>query len=134
MVPFVERVGAAAKVVGPTSYRVGYRLESSQAIVCQVEIPAEVVEQAVAEDLSPSNRMTPAGEVISAFAGVRSNSISESARCPAEAVDQLVARAIDPGNLRAEEAGITELKILLARLERSVTLVKQALAEIPADS
>jgi hypothetical protein len=134
MVPFVERIGAGAEAIGPTSYRVGYRLESSDAIVSLMEIPAAAVEQTVAEGLSLSTSITPTGEVISALAESRSTSISKSAHCSAEAVDELVARAIDPGNLRDEEAGIAELKMLLARLERSVALVKQALAEIPARS
>jgi hypothetical protein len=45
-------------------------------------------------------------------------------------IERLVADAVDAGNVHLEEAGTEELKTLLARLERSVLLVKRALEQI----
>jgi hypothetical protein len=43
----------------------------------------------------------------------------------------LVARMVTQENLRLEEATTSDLKSLLHRLERSVGLVKEAIARVP---
>lgn len=48
-----------------------------------------------------------------------------------EQIDGLVARAVSDQNLGLEEATAVELKSLLARLEHSVGLVKDAIARMP---
>ena len=121
--PFVERIGPAQDVVGPSAYRFGYRTEATKDVLSVIEIPAEIVEEAVTSKLSLSVTMSPAGELCatSSACGAR----IDSALIPADVV---VAEAVAPENLRLEEAGPEELRTLLVRLERSITCVKDALA------
>lgn len=128
--PFIEAVGPVRDVVGATAYRIGYRVQETGHILAAIEIPAEIIEEAVASKLSASVMMSPNGELAVAT-GVFSflNTCYESARI---AIDILVAQVVAPENLRLEEAGPDELGTLLIRLERSVTCVKDALARCDA--
>lgn len=124
--PFAERiVGAQAA----NTYRFGYRIERTKDVVTAVILPAETVELALTARFSLSARMSPTGDISPALTDPANISIAPSAVWGVESLEQLVADAINAKNLRLEEAGATELRILLARLERSVMLVTMALAE-----
>jgi hypothetical protein len=49
-------------------------------------------------------------------------------------IDDLLQRAVSAENLRLEETKIVDLRILLKRLERSVSLVKEAIDQMAAGS
>ena len=50
--PFFEAVGPARDVVGATAYRIGYRIQGTGDVLAAIEIPAEIVEEAVTSKLS----------------------------------------------------------------------------------
>lgn len=128
--PFIQRLGSASDSVSVGTYRFGYRLKETADVLSAVDIPAEAVELVITTDLFLSASISPTGDVVSAFNSSNGISIAEGTRGTIESIENLVARALDTDNLRLEEAGPTELKILLARLERSVTLVKATLAQM----
>jgi hypothetical protein len=64
--PFVERVGPAQDVVGASSYHFGYRMEATEDVLSVIEMPAEIVEEAVTSKLSLSVTMSPRGELVAA--------------------------------------------------------------------
>ena len=123
--PFVERIGPAQAIVCASAYRFGYRAETTKVVLAAIEIPAEIIENAVTSKLSISITMSPAGEL----AATATDTYADSAPIP---IDLLVAQVVAPENLRLEEAGPDELRTLLIRLERSVTCVKDALARCGA--
>ena len=125
--PFVERIGPAQAIVCASAYRFGYRAETTKVVLAAIEIPAEIIENAVTSKLSISITMSPAGEL----AATATDTYASAPACPDTApipIDLLVAQVLAPENLRLEEAVGDELRTLLVRLERSVTCVKDALA------
>ena len=124
--PFIEAVGSVRDVVGASAYRVGYRVQGTGHVLAAIEIPAEIIEEAVTSRLSVSVTMSPTGEVAVATGEF---SFAHAYYDPASiAVDVLVAQVVAPENLHLEEAGPEDLRTLLIRLERSATCVKDALA------
>jgi hypothetical protein len=73
--------------------------------------------------------MSPTGDVAPTLVG-SGDAIAPNVVWVADSIERLVADAVDAGNVHLEEAGTEELKTLLARLERSVLLVKRALEQI----
>jgi hypothetical protein len=61
--PFVERIGPAQAIVCASAYRFGYRAETTKVVLAAIEIPAEIIENAVTSKLSISITMSPAGEL-----------------------------------------------------------------------
>jgi hypothetical protein len=125
--PFIEAVGPVRDVVGVSAYRVGYRVHGTGEVIAAINIPAQIVEQAVSSKLSISVTMSPTGEL-----SATSSSCAATFDSPLIPIDALVARVVAPENLHLEEAGGDELRTLLVRLERSVTCVKGALARCGA--
>ena len=124
--PFFEAAGPVRDVLGATAYRIGYRAQGTGQVLAVIEIPAEVVEEAVASKLSASVMMSPNGDL-----AVATGAFSFVHACydtAPIAIDVLVVQVVAPENLRLEEAGPEELRMLLVRLERSVTIVNDALA------
>jgi hypothetical protein len=121
--PFIEAVGGARDVVVASAYRVGYRVNGTGEVIAAINIPAQMVEQAVTSQLSISVMMSPTGELSAMSSSCAAT--FDSALIP---IDVLVAQVVAPENLHLEEAGPDELRALLIRLERSVTCVKDALA------
>jgi len=126
--PFAERINSVRDSLSVSTYRFGYRVGRTKDILSAVEIPADTVELAITADLFLSARMSPTGDLFAVIVGP-SESTAMGAGRAVESVEHLVARAVDAENLRLEESGPNDLKILLARLERSVTFVKGALAQ-----
>ena len=125
--PFIEAVGPVRDVVGASAYRVGYRVHGTGEVIAAIDIPAQMVEQAVTSQLSISVMMSPTWELSAMSSSCAAT--FDSALIP---TDVLVAQVVAPENLRFEEAGPEELRTLLIRLERSVTCVKEALARCGA--
>jgi hypothetical protein len=124
--PFIEAVGPVRDVVGVSAYRIGYRVHGTGEVIAAINIPAEIVEEAVTSKLSISVTLSPTGEVTAALEESTPAYVAnfDSTLIP---IDALVARVVAPEYLHLEEAGGDELRTLLVRLERSVTCVKDAL-------
>ena len=45
--PFIEAVGPVRDIVGASAYRVGYRVHGTGEVIAAIEIPAQIVEEAV---------------------------------------------------------------------------------------
>lgn len=105
--------------LGPMSYRAGYRLRTT--IICNVELPAAIVEAAIIAKSTLATMITPDGNVRSSV-GVSAGSKSRT-----EPIDQLIAQLLSVENLRLEEISAANLGLLLERLERSVELVRQVM-------
>ena len=56
--PFIDALGKARDVVGATAYRLGYRVHGTGDVIAALEIPAEIVEEAVTSKLFISIAMT----------------------------------------------------------------------------
>lgn len=98
-------------------------------MVATVDIPAETVERAVTAGLFISVRMTLNGKITSTvFSSTRE--IAQDATWMPSQIEDLVSNAVHPENLRMEDATATDLKSLLASLQRSVRFVKDALNQI----
>ena len=125
--PFIEAVGPVRDIVGASAYRVGYRVHGTGEVIAAIEIPAQIVEEAVTSSLSISVTMSPTGELSATSSSCAAT--FDSALIP---TDVLVAQVVAPENLHLEEAGPENLRTLLVRLEHSVTCVKDALARCGA--
>jgi hypothetical protein len=125
--PFIEAVGPVRDVIGASAYRVGYRVHGTGEVIAAIEVPAEIVEEAVKSKLSISVTMSPTGELSATSFSCAAT--FDSVLIP---TDVLVARVVAPENLHLEEAGPEDLRTLLVRLERSVTCVKDALTRCGA--
>jgi len=105
--------------LGPTSYRAGYRIRT--AVICNVELPAAIVETAILAESVLAISVTPDGHVRSSASG------SAGSTSRAEPIDQLIAQLLSVENLHLEEISAADLVLLLERLERSVELVRQVM-------
>jgi hypothetical protein len=107
--------------LGPTSYRAGYRLRMAGSIICNVELPAEIVEAAILARSALAMTVTPDGHVRSSLSG------GTGSPSRAEPIDQLIAQLLSVENLRLEEISTADLTSLLERLERSAELVRRVM-------
>lgn len=101
-----------------SSYSAGYRLIETGEVICIVKLPVPVAEAAILRRSKISIILTPDGCVEASSCGSVAN----------EQIDDLVARTVTQANLRMEEATASNLESLLRRLERSISLVKEAIA------
>jgi hypothetical protein len=111
--PFAEKLWSAENALGSPQYRVGYRLSTTQTILAYVEMPAETVERAVLSNLMLFPRITPDG-LVTADVSIKNDLASEAhIEVTAMPIDQLVIRGTDSEHLRAEEAQVSELHMLI---------------------
>lgn len=127
--PFVELLGPDWQVMGPTGYRFGYRNPATGEAVCTVDVPAETVEQTVTSQLSLSVTMSADGKITAHFLEPDDAAGPGVAAIP-RPIDDIVAQGTSPDELSRESPSTSDLKSLLARLERSVALVRAALARV----
>jgi hypothetical protein len=105
--------------------RVGYRPAGLEEAVMSVQLPIQLLEQAVACGLDLTTRITPSGEVVSGIRGQSETALADLRSVTA--IDILIAQVVSPENLRLEEASLSELNQLLRSLEFSIEQVKAAL-------
>ena len=91
-------------------------------MICTVKLPVPIAEAVLLKRSKISIILPPGGRVEVSSGGSAAN----------EQIDDLVARALTQANLRMEEATASDLESLLHRLERSIGLVKEAIARAPA--
>jgi hypothetical protein len=120
--PFAEVTGGA--------YRFGYRSAGVTDYVSAVEVPIQVVEQTVLTRASLAVRVVPDGTVVSHMLWSHAGDTTPDPPTDVEALDVLVRRAVNIENLRMEEATVSDLNMLLQRLECSISLVKAAIGQI----
>lgn len=123
--PFAEIAGNA--------YRFGYRTVGVNDCVSAVEVPFQIVEQAVLRRTSLAVTIGPDGTVISHMLCSSAAGTISDPPIGVEALDVLVQSALNTENLRMEEATVSDLNTLLKRLEHSVSLVKTAINQIPSE-
>jgi hypothetical protein len=104
--------------------RVGYRAAGLNQIMASIELPIQVLEQAVTSGLELSSIVTPAGEIVCHIFG---SSQSSANLRSATSIDTLVAQTVSPNNLRLEEVSTTDLGPLLKSLESAIEHVRAAL-------
>jgi hypothetical protein len=109
--------------LGPTSYRAGYRLRTAGSIICNVELPAAMVETAILTNSVLAMTVTADGHIRSSLIG------DAGSTSKAEPIDRLIARSLSVENLRLEEISAADLTSLLERLERSVELVREVMKQ-----
>lgn len=126
--PFAEKVRRTGGALSPSRYRIGYRCSTTQAVLTQLEIPAEIVERTVLGDLLVVPRITPDGIVTADTPGQGDLNSDDRLEVAAMPINELVTRAIASDNLRLEEARISDLEALRDLLERSVSKVRDTLA------
>lgn len=79
------------------------------------------------ETVSVEISLSSAGVISSTASGVTSNYVSSNSTI---LLDELVGTLLRPNNLHMEEANESELRILLERLQKSVSAVESAIAAI----
>ncbi|WP_271592001.1 hypothetical protein [Bradyrhizobium sp. CCBAU 65884] len=121
-----------AEVAGDT-YRFGYRAIGVREYVSAVEMPAQLVEQAVRTRASSTVEISPDGMVIAHVLWSHASDTMPDSSTDLEALDVLVRRAVTFENLRMEEATVSDLNRLLQRLERSISLVKDAISQMSSE-
>ncbi|APO50215.1 hypothetical protein ACVIW2_004508 [Bradyrhizobium huanghuaihaiense] len=124
--PFAERVCLGNAGTADDLYRFGYRISETGAIVAAIEIPAELLEEAISSNMALSCRLTPDGDLIPEFSFERGRTSSNGALILP--IDQLIRATLTPQNLHMDEATIVSLTTMLQRLEASVNVVRDALA------
>lgn len=124
--PFAEHVDPSRNLAGVSTYRFGYREEGTKDILSVINIPADIVELAVAADLFLSTEMSPTGDVFSVLNSANDIAMALSSH---RTIETLVANAVAQDSLRLEESGPKELKVLLDRLERSIALVRETISQ-----
>lgn len=107
--------------LGPKSYRAGYRLRTAGSIICNVELPAAIVEAAILPNSVLAMTVTADGHIRSSLVGA-AGFLSKG-----EPIDRLIAQSLSVENLRLEEISPADLTLLLERLERSVELVREVM-------
>lgn len=130
VVPFAERVRCAEDGLCSSGYRVGYRCATTRAVLIQLEIPAEILERTVLDQLSVVPRMTPDGVVSVDFSEQSGRDIDGLLEIAVTPINELVARSVASDNLRLEETRISDLEALRNGLEQSLCTVQDALAMI----
>ena len=95
--PFIDALGPARDVVGATAYRLGYRVHGTGDLIAAIEIPAEIVEQAVTSKLFVSVRMSPDGELEPAPEDSTSTVFAARLGAAQIPIDVLVAQVVAPG-------------------------------------
>ena len=105
--------------------RVGYRPAGFEHHLMSVELPIQLLEEAVAHGLNLTTRITPSGEVVSDLCGWSETALTDLRLVTS--IDILISQMVSPENLRLEEASLAELNELLKSLESSVEQVKAAL-------
>jgi hypothetical protein len=118
--------------VARDTYRFGYRTAGVSDCVSAVEVPIQIVEQAVLTRALLTVRIGPNGTVVSLVSHAAANTDLDPSTS-VEALDVLVQRAVNIENLRMEEATISDLNTFLLRLECSVSLVKDAISQISSE-
>jgi hypothetical protein len=118
--PFAEAAG--------NTYRFGYRTAGISDYVSAVEVPIQIVEQAVLPRTSLTVRIGLDGTVFPLLLHVADTTLDIPT--DVEALDVLIKRAVNTENLRMEEATVSDLNALLQRLECSIGLVKDAINQI----
>jgi hypothetical protein len=126
--PFAEKVRRVEGALSPSQYRIGYRCSTTQAVLTQLEIPAEIVERTVLGDLLVVPRITPDGTVTANILTQRDSINYEWLDVVAMPIYELVNRAMTSENLRLEEARLSDLEALRDLLERSVSKVRATIA------
>ena len=111
--------------------RVGYRPAALGEAVVSVQLPIQLLEQAVACGLDLTTRITLSGEVVSDIRGWSETALADLRLVTP--IDILISQVVSPDNLHMEEAGPHELNSLLQQLEISVQRVKAALSAIHVD-
>ena len=124
--PFVDRVPLSGASADKHVVRIGYRTEGTENILTAIELPADILEQAIASGLEVVTSMTPSGEVVCHLVG--SSGLAISGPSSLVPVRHLILKAIGADNLRLEEASANELRSLLADLESAVKNVQDLLA------
>jgi hypothetical protein len=105
--------------------RVGYRSAGFGEALASVELPIQLLEQAVACGLGLTTRITPSGEVVSGIRGWSETPLTDVRLVTS--IDILISQVVSPDNLRLEEASLAELNELLKSLELGIEQVKAAL-------
>jgi hypothetical protein len=126
--PFVELLGSTHP--SANAYRFGYRIVGTANVISAIDVPADMVERALISRKPLSARIAPNGDIIPEISN--SNPIDNTADVTSETsqIDDLIRRTLNAENLRMEEASVADLKMLLDRLERSVSLVKEAIIQL----
>ncbi|NOJ41058.1 hypothetical protein [Bradyrhizobium australiense] len=130
VVPFAERIRRGEDGLSSSGYRVGYRCAITQAVLIQLEIPAQIVERTVLDQLSVVPRMTPDGMVSADFSEQTDRDIGDLLEVAVTPISELVARSMASGNLRLEETRTSDLEALRNQLEQSLGTVRDALAMV----
>lgn len=111
--------------------RVGYRPAGFGEALVSVELPIQLLEQAVACGLDVTTRITPSGEVVSVIRGWSETALSDLRSVTS--IDSLISQVVSPHNLRLEETSLSELNNLLKALELSIEQVRDALQRTSAE-
>ncbi|WP_316205331.1 hypothetical protein [Bradyrhizobium sp. SZCCHNS3004] len=128
--PFIEILGVTSPQAD--AYRFGYRLDG--AVVSAVDLPAELVEKILILKTRLSIHITPSGEIVPelSFPSVVGKITHAERTDPS--IDDLMRETLNPEMLRMEEATSADLALLLERLQRSASLVKDMLDQIARSS
>jgi hypothetical protein len=125
---FFRTVGKEVGSLSPVRYRAGYRLRDTGKVICTVELPASVAELTVFGHSKLSVVVTTDGHIQSSVVGLAS--LHGTPPVAAEPIDLLIEHVTAVDNLRVEEATVEDLTMLLQRLERAVSLAKEAIAQL----
>src|SRR5262245_34203437 len=96
--------------LGPTTYRAGYRFRTAGSTICNVELPAAIVEAAILTNSAFAMTVTADGYIKSSLSG------GADSTSRAEPIDRLIAQSLSVENLRLEEISAADLTSLLERL------------------
>ena len=124
----------SATPLGPASYRAGYRHAETGEVICAVEMAASIAESAVLKHSGLGIVATLDGYIKPSISATTVRGLSDERMFGAESIDELVARLLASENLRMEETTAADLAPLRQRLERSVSLVKEAIDKMQAQA
>jgi len=116
--------------LGPTSYRAGYRCGEAGNVVCALDLPASIVEATILRDAKLAVTIAPDGDIRSSVCRIACDDMGHGLPSVTVPIDQLIAEFVAVDSLRLEEVSSADLSSLLQRLQRSVSIVQEAMKHL----
>ena len=124
LAPYFERAGSSGKGFAADGYVAGFREPNGVTISVELQLPPEMVEQAVLVGAQLSVSLAPDGRLVLDADGLADETLKVASAAGAmrqQTLESLVAACLDPEMLAGEDDAVGDLTVLRAQLVRALT-------------